>query len=61
VYTLHSAMHTLDYTTEPSFECSDTDSGDVAFVWAASSIGGRDAVEKYLSYGMYPLSANFGF
>jgi hypothetical protein len=61
VYALHSTMSTLDYTTEPLFECSDTDSSDVAFVRAAGLIAGQDVIEEYLAYDMYPLSANFGF
>jgi hypothetical protein len=58
---LHSSMSPLDYVTEPSFNCPDDDAGDIAFVRATSSIGGRDAIEEYLACGMLPLSVNFGF
>jgi hypothetical protein len=61
MYALHSIMSTLDYATEPSFVCPDDDSGDAAFILVAILIGGRDAVEEYLAYGMHPLLANFGF
>jgi hypothetical protein len=33
----------------------------VAFVEAASIIGGRDAVQEFLACGMWPLSEKFGF
>jgi hypothetical protein len=51
----------LDFQTEPPFDCTDDDSGDVAFIKAESFIGGRDAVEQYLACGMHPLSANASF
>jgi hypothetical protein len=60
VYALHSHMCALDYLTEPSVSCPDTNAGDAAFVRATRMIGGCDAVEEYLAYGMYPLSAHFG-
>jgi hypothetical protein len=58
---LHSSMSPLDYVIEPSFNCPDDDAGDIAFVRATSSIGGRDAIEEYLACGMLPLLVNFGF
>jgi hypothetical protein len=56
-YALHFVMSALDYTTQPSFECPDTDSSDVAFIRAT----GRYAIEEYLTCNMYPLSTSFGF
>jgi hypothetical protein len=61
VYALHSSMVPLDFSTDPSFECTDNDSGDLAFIRATSLNGGRDAVQEYLACGMFPLSANFSF
>jgi hypothetical protein len=60
VYALRSYMSTLDFVTEPPFECSDDDAGDAAFVKATHFIGGRDIVEEFMAYGLYPLSASFG-
>jgi hypothetical protein len=54
-------MAHLDFSMKPSFECADDDSGDVAFVHAMGLIGGRDAVEEYLAYRMFPLLAGFSF
>jgi hypothetical protein len=45
VYTLHSSMALLVFLTDPSFECTDDDSVDIAFVHATSLIGSRGAVE----------------
>jgi hypothetical protein len=47
----------IGLVTDPPSKCTDDDdAGDVAFVRATSSIGGRDAVEEYLAYGLFPLS-----
>jgi hypothetical protein len=54
-------MAPLNFSMEPSFECADDDSRDLAFVCVAGVIGGRDAVEEYLACKMFPLSASFGF
>jgi hypothetical protein len=54
-------MTSLDFMMEDSFECSDENSGDIIFVRAMGLIGGREAVEEYLAFGMFPLSANFDF
>jgi hypothetical protein len=54
-------MVPLDFSTDPSFECTDNDSGDLAFIRATSLNGVRDAVQEYLACGMFPLSANFSF
>jgi hypothetical protein len=31
---------------EPSFECSDDEAGDMAFIKATRTIGGQDTVEE---------------
>jgi hypothetical protein len=54
-------MTPLDFSMEPSFECAEDDSGDIAFVHVMGLIGSQDMVEEYLSCGMFPLSANFSF
>jgi hypothetical protein len=46
---------------EPSFDCADDDSGDVAFVQATKYIGGRDVMEEFIAWGMYPLAPGAGF
>jgi hypothetical protein len=55
IYALHSYMTALDFAMEPPFECGDDDAGDVAFVKATRSIGGRDAIEEYMACGLFPL------
>jgi hypothetical protein len=45
IFALHSYMTGLDFATEPPFECPTGDAGDVAFVKATHSIGGRDACQ----------------
>jgi hypothetical protein len=54
-------MTPLDFMTETSFECTDNDSGDAAFVCVVRLIRGQDTVEEYLACVMFPLSANFSF
>jgi hypothetical protein len=61
VYALWSWMSTLHYTIEPEVECSDNNANDVAFVQAAATIGGHNAVEEFMAYNMYMLASNFGF
>jgi hypothetical protein len=61
VYALRLSMATLDFLTEPSFECADDDFRDLVSARAIGLISGRDAVEEYLACGMFPLSASFGF
>jgi hypothetical protein len=51
----------LDYTVEPEVECPDKDVNDATFVWGTIAIGGREAVEESVAYGMYPLASRFGF
>jgi hypothetical protein len=59
IYTQHSYMAALDFAMEPSFECSDDDATDVAFVKATHSIGGQDTVEEYMACRLFPLLASF--
>jgi hypothetical protein len=50
----------LDFRTEPPFDYLDDDSGDAAFVKAVGFIDGQDAIEEYLSCGIYLLPAGVG-
>jgi hypothetical protein len=59
LYALHSYMIELDFVAELPFECPDEDIGDVAFVKATRTVGGRDAVEEYMASGLFPLSVSF--
>jgi hypothetical protein len=61
VHILRSYMCSLEFRTEPPFDCVDDDSWDVAFVQMTKFIGGRDAVEEFIACIMYPLAANVGF
>jgi hypothetical protein len=61
VHALHTQMSKLDYADESEVECLDIDPNDLAFIWATSTIRGRDAVEEYVSCKMYPLVAGFSF
>jgi hypothetical protein len=54
-------MSALKFHTKPSFNCPDDDLSDSAFVWASKSIGGRDAVEEFISCGVWPLAAGIDF
>jgi hypothetical protein len=59
IYALHSYMTALDFAMEPSFECVDDDANDAAIVKTTRCIGGYDAIEEYMDYGLFPLSASF--
>jgi hypothetical protein len=59
IFALHSYMTALDFVTEPPFECPDGDAGDVAFIKATHSIGGRDVIEEYMVYGLSPFVGEF--
>jgi hypothetical protein len=61
VHILCSYMCSLEFRTEPPFDCADDDSRDVAFIHATKFIGGRDAVEEFVACGVYPLAAGAGF
>jgi hypothetical protein len=41
IFAIHSYMTRLDFVTESSFQCPDDEGGDVAFVKATRTIGGR--------------------
>jgi hypothetical protein len=52
-------MTELDFVTELPFECPDDDVGDVAFIKATRTIGGRNTMEEYMACGLLPLSVSF--
>jgi hypothetical protein len=60
-YPLSCTMTPLNYLTEVTFECGPADANVAVFTEAASIIGGRDAVEEFLAYDLWPLSDKFGF
>jgi hypothetical protein len=43
------------------FECSPEDVNVKAFIEATSIISGRDAVEQFLAYGIWPLNESCDF
>jgi hypothetical protein len=45
-------MTRLDFVT-------DDEAGDVAFIKATRTIGGRDAIEEYMASGLFPLLVSF--
>jgi hypothetical protein len=51
----------LDFRKGPPFNSTDDDSGDVAFVSATKFIRGQDAMEEFLSCGVYPLATGVRF
>jgi hypothetical protein len=62
MYILRSHLCALGFQMKMPVDYPDDDLGDIAFVKAASSVGGgRDAVEEYLACGMHPLFANVSF
>jgi hypothetical protein len=61
MYHLHSHMCSLDFRTEPPFDCADDDLRDAVFVRATKFIRSRDAVEEFLACGTYPLATGTGF
>jgi hypothetical protein len=54
-------MSGLRFSTEPPFDCPDDNLSDHAFIWASKSIGGRDAGEEFVAYGVWPLAVNVSF
>jgi hypothetical protein len=58
-YPLSSMMTRLNYLTETP--CGLEDANFAAFIEATSIIGGHDAVEEFLTSGLWPLSEKFGF
>jgi hypothetical protein len=61
VHALHSHMSALRFHTKPPFDCPGDDLSDVAFIQASQCIGGRDAVEEFVSCGVWPLAAGVNF
>jgi hypothetical protein len=61
VHALHSHMSSLNFHTKPSIESSGEDLSDDAFVWASRNIGGRDAVEEFVSCSVWPLAGGVSF
>jgi hypothetical protein len=60
-YLLSSTMTPLNYLMEAPSACGLDNTNVAAFVEATSIIRGRDAVEEFLSCGLWPLSEKFGF
>jgi hypothetical protein len=60
-YPLCSEMKNLDYLTDAPYACSADDADVMAFTKAASIIGGRDAVDEFVAYDIWPLSDNWDF
>jgi hypothetical protein len=54
-------MSPLNFRTKPSVPDSAQDLSDDAFIWASQNIGGRDAVEEFVSCGVWPLCASVDF
>jgi hypothetical protein len=54
-------MSTLNFRTKPTISNTAQDLNDDAFVWASQNIGGRDAVEAFVSSGVWLLSAGVDF
>jgi hypothetical protein len=44
-----------------AIEFWDNDPNDATFIWATTTIGGRDAVKEFVACKMYLLVAGFGF
>jgi hypothetical protein len=60
-YPLSSMMSRLNYLMEAPSSCGPEDANFVAFIEATSIIGGCDAVEEFLTSGLWPLSEKFDF
>jgi hypothetical protein len=61
IHALHSHMSALNFLTKPSIHNSGKDLHGDPFVWASKNIGGRDAVEEFVSCGVWPLAAGVNF
>jgi hypothetical protein len=61
MYHLYSHMCSLDFRTEPPFDCGNDDSGEAAFVRATKFIGGWDVMVQFVDCDMHPLAAGVGF
>jgi hypothetical protein len=60
-YPLRSEMSALEYLTDAPHACTIDDTNVIAFTEATTIIGGRDAVEEFLTCGIWPLSDNWEF
>jgi hypothetical protein len=54
-------MTPLDYLNDAPFECSPEDADVAAFIKTTFIISGRDAVEEFLAYGIWPPSNSCNF
>jgi hypothetical protein len=61
VHALRSHMSTLKFHTKLSFNYPDDDLSGGDFFWASRCIGGRDAMEEFVSCGVWPLAAGINF
>jgi hypothetical protein len=61
VYLLRSEKSAPDYLTESPHNCIIDDANAMAFEKATKIIRGRDAVEKFLAIGIWPLSDSWDF
>jgi hypothetical protein len=60
-YPLSSMMTQLNHLIGTLFECGPGDTNVTSFIEAASIIRGRNAVDGFLSYGIWPLSEKCDF
>jgi hypothetical protein len=61
VHALRSDICTLNFCMKPSVQDFVEDLSDDALVWAYKNIKDRDAVEEFMSCGIWPLSAGVNF
>jgi hypothetical protein len=54
-------MSAMKFHTKPSFDCPRDDLSNGTFVLASKCIGGRDAMEEFVSCGVWPLAAGINF
>jgi hypothetical protein len=54
-------MSTLNYHMKPSIQDSGEDLSDDTFIWASKIIEGRDAIEEFVSCGVWSLAAGVNF
>jgi hypothetical protein len=57
-YPLSSEIKNLDYLTDASYMCDADDANVMDFMEATAIIGVRDAVDEFLTCGIWPLSDN---
>jgi hypothetical protein len=61
MYHLHSHLCSMDFRTEPPFDCDNADLGDTASVRATKFIGGQDAMEEFVACSMHPVATGVDF